>query len=340
MKKRILILATVLLVAATTITIVSCKKDKTEEGSPTENIAKNYELSDMDKAMIAFGEKMKAASNEKSEETMPLAEALNTLSNYQNFTMCDASNYSMEMLTDTIHASLNITEGEVSLCELNRFYETTKLALMSKFNYTGLNQRPLFCIETVANDGTRYDPESLSDDLNVDVIVRTSDTNSSMELVPYNDTTLSWYDFEGLGLCDIGDTVMYLGWDCVRVISARMHPESMTEYCGYGFLTYYTNIQTITIHAYEYPDIYSPNGRYAIPWRSFWDDEQCVSPDEIAYYINSINDILEGLEEYYMQSIIDFSILNAQYFRDENYNLEAKIIVRLADINCSPVIPD
>lgn len=42
MKKRIIILATVLLVAATTITIVSCKKDKTEEGSPTENIAKNY----------------------------------------------------------------------------------------------------------------------------------------------------------------------------------------------------------------------------------------------------------------------------------------------------------
>ena len=95
MKKSFFIITAVVIATATAITVASCKKDKTEESNPSSgNIAKNYELSDMDKAMIAFGEKMKAASNERSGETMPLAEALNTLSNYQNFTMCDASHYS------------------------------------------------------------------------------------------------------------------------------------------------------------------------------------------------------------------------------------------------------
>ena len=57
---------------------------------------------------------------------MPLAEALNTLSNYQNFTMCNASHYSTDMVTDTFKVTLNVNNGQVLLSELNRVYETTK----------------------------------------------------------------------------------------------------------------------------------------------------------------------------------------------------------------------
>ncbi len=79
MKKKIMIIAAVLLVAATTIAIVSCKKDKDhEKNNNTENLVKSRELSDVDKEMIAFGEKLKTAANERSGETLPLGEALNT----------------------------------------------------------------------------------------------------------------------------------------------------------------------------------------------------------------------------------------------------------------------
>lgn len=42
MKNKLFIFSAILLVAVTTITIVSCKKDKTEERNPTtENVTKN-----------------------------------------------------------------------------------------------------------------------------------------------------------------------------------------------------------------------------------------------------------------------------------------------------------
>lgn len=338
MKKRIYFIAAILLVAATTI-IVSCKKDKTEEGNTNKTVVKNYELSDMDKAMIAFGEKMKAAANERSGETMPLAEALNTLTNYQNFTMCDASNYSIEMLTDTVHASLNVSEGNVLLSNLNLFYETTRNEILSRLNTSELNQQTLFCIESLVENETRSDLNSITGDVTVDVIIRIYDPSIIGNYDPIIDDTLSWYDFDGLGLCDTEPEGQYLGWDCVRVLNARLHDGVFLQ-CGPGYQTYYTNINSLEIHAYEFPDTNSPNGRYSLPWRLFWDDPQCVSPTDMAYYMNNYSVLFAELEEFYMQPIIDFHIVQYRCVREENHNREALLLVRLGDINCKPVLPE
>lgn len=339
MKSKFFII-TAFIIAVTAITIVSCKKDKTEESNPSSgNIAKNYELSDMDKAMIAFGEKMKAASNERSGETMPLEEALNTLSNYQNFTMCDASNYSIEMLTDTVHASLNVNEGTVLLSNLNLFYETTREEILSRLNTSELYQQTLFCIESLVENETRHDLNSITGDVNVDVVVRINDPSINVNYDPIIDDTLSWYDFDGLGSCDSMIDGLYVGWDCVRVLNARLHNgESLL--CGPGYQTYYTNINPVEIHAYEFPDTISPNGHCSLPWRSFWDDPQCVSPTDMAYYMNNYSVLFAELEEYYMQPIIDFHIVQYRCIREENHNWEAVLIARLGDINCKPVLPE
>ena len=70
MKKAFIIVA-ILLATATTITIVSCKKEKENvKSNNTENSFMHHELSDMDKAMIAFGEKIKTAAEKKDAVTM------------------------------------------------------------------------------------------------------------------------------------------------------------------------------------------------------------------------------------------------------------------------------
>ena len=102
MKKLFIIAAIVL--AAVTIIVVSCKKedkksDKTELVKSNKIIVNDDELSEMDEAMIAFGERLKASSMERGEgETMPIVEGLNTLTNYQNFSLCDACIHPTEMV--------------------------------------------------------------------------------------------------------------------------------------------------------------------------------------------------------------------------------------------------
>lgn len=339
MKNRLFILAAIIITTVTTITVVSCKKDKTEEGNTTETVAKNYELSDMDKAMIAFGEKMKAAAKEKSDETMPLGEALNILTNYQNYSLCDASQSSAEMQTDTIHAFLNVEEGEVLLRELNRFYEATRQEILFHLSTFGHSESTLFCIVTILDGDVRENLDSMTGSLSANVIVRIYNPNPTRDYDPINDTTISWYDFDGEGACNTGNEGQYLGWDCVKVINARLHA-GPTLSCGQGYQTYYTNIHSETIQAIDYVNTASPNGHYALPWRSFWDSAQCVSPSEMAYYINRFLEAFADKEDYYLQPIFDFYITQGTCIKEENFNKEAVAFIYLGDINCKPLSPN
>ena len=120
--KLVATVATLLVAAAGVITFEACnKKNEVANNIPELNVA---ELSDMDKEMILFGEKMKAA--QKGGETMQLEEAIRNLSNYENFKMCDASRYSTDMERLTIESIIPVTEGNVYLSDINSLYENTK----------------------------------------------------------------------------------------------------------------------------------------------------------------------------------------------------------------------
>jgi hypothetical protein len=56
--------------------------------------------------------------------------------------------------------------------------------------------------------------------------------------------------------------------------------------------------------------------------------------------MNSFEDIFDELEDFYLQPIIDFNIIENQFYRDENHNWEAFTTVRLGDINCTPILPN
>jgi len=338
MKKSFFIIAAIVIAAATAITVSSCKKDKTEEGNTNETVAKNYELSDMDKAMIAFGEKMKAASDERSGETMPLAEALNTLSNYQNYTMCDASHYSTEMVTDTFTASLNVTGGEVLLSELNNIYETTKPEILSIFNSLEGNQKAIYSIRSVVNNSQRTGLENYSGTLDVKIITRSIDSIRPIMPNPFTfDTTAYWFEFDSMGKC-AHYFYSFLGRDCVTEINSKMKTLIGNLGCGDGYSMFFTNIEQYEFNAKQISDLSSPNGRYAWPWRGSWDGIQCVSPDEMNYYLNKVKEKYDQVENSTTKTIINIDFI--EEYLPLSSEWISKAIIEVADVNCTPNLPD
>lgn len=334
MKKHLIIIAAVLLAAATAIIAVSCQKEKQNENEKT-IIAKKtqgYEPSEMDKAMMAFGNRMKSAALEKSGETMSLAEALTTLSNYQNFSMCDASYYSTEMTVDTFRVSLNVTNGEVSLSDLYDVYETTETQILSRLASLDGNQKAVYSIWCFVAEATKGNLDDYTGRLDVDVV-----SHIRGNIVPgnplYFGSTDYWYDFDTLGKCGpyVGQCV---GSDCVDEIRLKLASHIILPNCGPGYRLYLTNQITENGYSSDFPDSSSPNGHYALPWRSFWDDPQCVSPSEMNDYLQAFLDLFSGFENTYSKDIAEYSINKCLHYKYENHNKEIYFHCMLADVNC------
>lgn len=333
-KKTILSVAELIIVAIISVTVISCKKEN-EKTKDTRNLMDSCVLSDMDKSMIAFGEKIKAAANEKSDETMPLEEALNTLTNYQNFSMCDASHFISEMLTDTIWISLNVSNGEVLLSEIDYVYETTRQEILSKYNALNSDQKAIYIIRTDLGEPFGIRLDDYSGELDLVVVFRMLDSFGSENQFPFNfGITDHWTDFQYLGKCG-NYSGQCVGRDCVTQLNSKMRERMGNLGCGDGYSVYFTDTYYVTIRATQLP-----NGQTYWPWRSFWDNPQCISPDEMNVYLRNIQEVYNNVEDTALKPIIDFHFGEQQYWKLPNENWESYAVFTMGDINCSPVLPD
>ena len=336
MKKIHLILAALVL-AAVTFTVVSCQKDTATNNS--EKLVKNYELSDMDKAMIAFGERLKAAADAKEGDAMPLEEALTTLSNYQNFSMCNASHFSANMLIDTLQYTLNVTNGEASLFDLNKLYESSKADILERFNGLNSDQKAIYCIWTSAPKMMRSNFDDYTGTIEVEVVARLEESFIDPDALTEFDSTDYWKDFDFLGKCGIY-TGQYVGRDCVTELNSKLHMRWPGITCLPGFTVYFTNLNNYVAYAHNYPDSSSPNGCYAWPWRLFWDDPVCVSPSEMTYYLYAIENDIADLESQYYNTLVDFQLNQHSYWRLPNQNKEAYLVYTIGEVNITPAPND
>jgi len=95
------------------------------------------------------------------------------------------------------------------------------------------------------------------------------------------------------------------------------------------------SIYYVTIRATQLP-----NGQTYWPWRSFWDNPQCISPDEMNVYLRNIQEVYNNVEDTALKPIIDFHFGEQQYWKLPNENWESYAVFTMGDINCSPVLPD
>ena len=298
--KLVAAVATLIIAAAGVITFEACnKKNEVVNNIPELNVA---ELTDMDKEMILFGEKMKAA--QKGGETMQLEEAVRNLSNYENFKMCDASRYSVDMERLTIESVVPVTNGNVYLSDINAIYESNRKQIKDKLDSLEGDDKTVYCVYSRI-DGNSKDGEDVR-------VVTDAWLYRPLDLVMPEDfnNTDSWYDFERLGRCD---TNLFVGYDATMIMNnvVNNHFLPLATRPGYRIVLYdYQYDETISIY---WEDDFNPYGIYGLYWRENPLIPNCLSPEELAYYKNNIINRLHTDEATYNKKVV-YVYVGEEYF--------------------------
>lgn len=287
MKKNSILAIIAMAILATTVAIVSCKKEKQEQTSNKE--LSTSQLSEMDREMLAFGERLKSSGS--VDETMPLEEAIHILSNYENFLLCSISYIAPEKIRDTFEVELPVSNGMVRLSDINQLLATNKAKILARFNTLDGAEKELFFIASkVLKEGST---EQIA---RIQTVVCMQ--NSPVRYDPYTvlyDSTDYWYDFDGLGKC--GDYVgQCIGQDAVSRLHNKLNEWLPLPACA-GARLYLTDYIEFTVLSIAYPDATSPNGYYAMPYNPDISTPLCVSPEEMRWYYESIKSIYNDVED-------------------------------------------
>lgn len=123
MKKRLFILAAIIITAVTTITVVSCKKDDNVELKREINSLKSVyqppKVDDMNAYLRDFKQKLQTKGN---NETMDIEEAAWHLSSLANYDFGDVVNDYAKFRYDTLYYRINVENNKVNVSDMSSFY--------------------------------------------------------------------------------------------------------------------------------------------------------------------------------------------------------------------------
>ena len=134
MKKSNLFITALLVVAATTVAMVSCKKDNQEVLLNNTQSVKAFTppvVDDMNAYLKNFKQKMKESKNAKDAECLSLEEAAWHLSSVANYDFANANVEYADIRFDTLYTQINITDDAVLFRDLNTVYASLSSAIDS-----------------------------------------------------------------------------------------------------------------------------------------------------------------------------------------------------------------
>ena len=127
MKKSNLFIASLLVVAAITIAMVSCKKDNQEVLLNNTQSVKAFTppvVDDMNAYLKNFKQKMKESQNTKNAECLSLEEAAWHLSSLANYDFANANVEFNDIRFDTLYSTVTVTGSSVLLSNLAAVYQS------------------------------------------------------------------------------------------------------------------------------------------------------------------------------------------------------------------------
>lgn len=290
MKKHMKLVATVatLLIAASgIITFEACnKKNEIAKNIPELNA---QELTDFDKEMILFGEKMKSAK--KDGETMPLAEAIRNLTNYENFKMADATNYSADMELYTFESMIPVNDGNVYLSDLYALYQSNKTNIVNKYRSIEGEDKAIYCVSSRIESCNREGNGAR-------IITCAYMYRSNPHYGPTNfNNTDYWSPTEGKcgpynGQCQNSNAVIEINTKLNNILDSLHYHNNPGWDCQAG----YRKVPHVTdgdlLAALEVIDPNSPNGHYGLICLEY--ESNCLDPDDMRYYLNSCLNIVNN----------------------------------------------
>ncbi len=287
MKKRIFIIATLLVVAATAFAIVSCKKDSNRIGqdNPSKDLV-SQSPENMDEYLISF--KKKLLSTQKSEETISVEQAQRDLGNLLNFDFGDANYATDELQRDTLFVPIDLAGKKVSMAQLAETYNAAFARILETYHQVELPEKSILSVSCLINGDAKSGGIS-------DVrLILTSRGLANFSLKTGFDETDNWRVWERLGKCD-GTCV---GDDHVTMIEKVYRRNRLFLACNKGRL-YYTDIKEgRCFHASDFLET-NPNIHYndgCRLWCGFGSEvmSHCVEYPEMQYYYNNFCQIMSN----------------------------------------------
>jgi hypothetical protein len=157
MKKKNLFIATLLVVAATTIAVVSCKKETANSMLVNQPQASKMfypeGVEDMNAYLKDFKHRMQTATR-NDNESLPLEEAAWYLSSVANYDFANVNVEFTDLRYDTLHYQVNVTNGQVSLANLNSLYTNVASDIDAFYQNLNLeNKHFRFIGASISNNG-------------------------------------------------------------------------------------------------------------------------------------------------------------------------------------------
>ena len=144
MKKSYLFLATIIVVAAVSVAVVSCKKETQNAPlKPVETLQgfNPLEIEDMNAYLDGFRTKMQSSAAKGDDEALSLEDAAWHISSLANYEFANVNVECDGIRFDTLYAHVNVTNGTVLLSDLAVAYETISTSIDKFFNGLTLNNK-------------------------------------------------------------------------------------------------------------------------------------------------------------------------------------------------------
>lgn len=247
MKKTRFFIATLLVVAAASVAVVSCKKENSDtllnNTSPQVKTFAPPQVDDMNAYLKGFKQKMQNVTRE-GDETLSLEEAAWHLSSMANYDFANANVDYTDLRYDTLLYQVNVTNEQVSLLDLNTVYASIASDIDAFYHNLDLLEKHF-----------RFIGASISENGQVVITLITS----------YRNLDHTWYfsdDFEATNYCyEFFDELTYYTWNttaleqleyAINILEGREY--AVNEYPSVR--VYYVYTQDVEFNYDQYFDSY------------------------------------------------------------------------------------
>lgn len=281
MKKRNLFITTLLVVAATTVAMVSCKKENQDTLLNNLQCVEAFTppvVDDMNAYLKDFKQMMQNVTRDGSE-TLSLEEAAWHLSSVANYDFANANVQFTDLRYDTLYYQVSVSNRQVALSDLNAVYESMANDIDAFYQSLDLQEKHF-----------RFIGVNVSDEGNVTVSLLTTYITPTRDL-----GDMLWYfedEFQASLFCDefFNENLSYPlnGFGMTEIERALNLIESHPTEPSNSHRIYYTYTRTVEFYFEDHIDPYgSPfylNSRLLATRGYFYAD---MSMEELCYCVDS-----------------------------------------------------
>ena len=298
MKSKSILIATLLVMVATAVAVVSCKKDtQNATSNPKNQSAQAFDpshITDMNAYLKDFKKKMQLET--KGNETLSMENARWHLESVLNYTYGDAGHQTSDIQCDTFYYTLLAEHDGITLSQLNDAFNFLSLDVESAYHDCDLPDKSVLAIQTMFENGC--------EDHNILVKSVLSIRGLFEPNYMWFDSTDYWNEYYrkhdngteiGGGKCG-----PYVG-ECMnsgapKELTKKANLHILPISCCEGYRTYVLN----PVYAQIIPedpeimdymmDLNSPSGYKLFVQHT---DDGCIPPYEMNYYLGKSQEIIQ-----------------------------------------------